>query len=143
MHCLLYQGKYNLLNREPEEEGILRQAQENGTGFIAFSPLAQGLLTNRYLNGIPADSRMAQGGSLKENVLTPALLGKLKALDKLAGQRGQTLAEMALAWVLKDEMVTSVIIGASSVEQLEDNLKAIGNTQFSEEELKAIEEILD
>ena len=86
---------------------------------------------------------MAQGGSLKENVLTPALLGKLKALDKLAGQRGQTLAEMALAWVLKDEMVTSVIIGASSVEQLEDNLKAIGNTQFSEEELTAIEEILD
>ena len=143
VHCLLYQGKYNLLNREPEEEGILRQAQENGTGFIAFSPLAQGLLTNRYLNGIPAASRMAQGGSLKKNVLTPALLGKLKALDKLAGQRGQTLAEMALAWVLKDEMVTSVIIGASSVEQLEDNLKAIGNTQFSEEELKAIEEILD
>lgn len=143
VHCLLYQGKYNLLNREPEEEGILRQAQENGTGFIAFSPLAQGLLTNRYLNGIPADSRMAQGGSLKENVLTPALLGKLKALDKLAGQRGQTLAEMALAWVLKDEMVTSVIIGASSVGQLEDNLKAIGNTHFSEEELKTIEEILD
>ena len=135
VHCLLYQGKYNLLNREPEEEGILRQAQKNGTGFIAFSPLAQGLLTNRYLDGIPADSRMAQNGSLKENALTPALLEKLKALDKLAEQRGQTLAEMALAWVLKDELVTSVIIGASSVKQLEDNLKAIGNTLFTEEEL--------
>ena len=142
VHCLLYQGKYNLLNREPEEEGILRQAQKNGTGFIAFSPLAQGLLTNRYLNGIPADSRMAQGGSLKENALTPALLEKLKALDQLAQQRGQTLAEMALAWVLKDELVTSVIIGASSVKQLEDNLKAIRNTQFSEEELKEMEGII-
>ena len=141
VHCLLYQGKYNLLNREPEEEGILRQAQKNGTGFIAFSPLAQGLLTNRYLDGIPADSRMARNGSLQESALTPALLEKLKALDKLAGQRGQTLAEMALAWVLKDELVTSVIIGASSVKQLEDNLKAIGNTQFTEEELKEIEGI--
>ena len=130
VHCLLYQGKYNLLNREPEEEGILRQAQKNGTGFIAFSPLAQGLLTNRYLDGIPADSRMARNSSLQESALTPALLEKLKALDKLAGQRGQTLAEMALAWVLKDELVTSVIIGASSVKQLEDNLKAIGNTQL-------------
>ncbi len=143
VHCLLYQGKYNLLNREPEEEGILRQAQKNGTGFIAFSPLAQGLLTNRYLNGIPADSRMAQNGSLKENALTPALLEKLKALDKLAEQRGQTLAEMALAWVLKDELVTSVIIGASSVKQLEDNLKAIGNTLFTEEELKEMERIIN
>lgn len=143
VHCLLYQGKYNLLNREPEEEGILRQAQKNGTGFIAFSPLAQGLLTNRYLDGIPADSRMAQNGSLKENALTPALLEKLKALDKLAEQRGQTLAEMALAWVLKDELVTSVIIGASSVKQLEDNLKAIGNTLFTEEELKEMERIIN
>ena len=143
VHCLLYQGKYNLLNREPEEEGILRQAQKNGTGFIAFSPLAQGLLTNRYLNGIPTDSRMAQGGSLQESALTPALLEKLKALDQLAKQRGQTLAEMALAWVLKDELVTSVIIGASSVKQLEDNLKAIGNTQFSEEELKEMERIIN
>ena len=138
VHCLLYQGKYNLLNREPEEEGILQQAQQNGTGFIAFSPLAQGLLTNRYLDGIPADSRMAQGGSLQAGALTPALLAKLRALNKLAAERGQTLAEMALAWVLKDELVTSVIIGASSVKQLEDNLKTIGNTQFTEEELKEI-----
>lgn len=139
VHCLLYQGRYNLLNREPETEGILKQAQKNGTGFIAFSPLAQGLLTDRYLNGIPADSRMAQGGSLKESALTPALLQKLKRLNELAQQRGQTLAEMALAWVLKDTSVTSFIIGASSVKQLEDNLKAIENTQFSEEELKEID----
>lgn len=139
VHCLLYQGKYNILNREPEEEDILRQAQKNGTGFIAFSPLAQGLLTDRYLNGIPDGSRMAQGGSLKESSLTLALLERLKVLNKLAEQRGQTLAEMALAWVLKNELVTSVIIGASSVKQLEDNLKAIGNTHFSEEELKKID----
>ncbi len=139
VHCLLYQGKYNILNREPEEEDILRQAQKNGTGFIAFSPLAQGLLTDRYLNGIPDGSRMAQGGSLKESSLTPALLERLKLLNKLAEQRGQTLAEMALAWVLKNELVTSVIIGASSVKQLEGNLKAIGNTHFSEEELKKID----
>ncbi len=139
VHCLLYQGKYNILNREPEEEDILRQAQKNGTGFIAFSPLAQGLLTDRYLNGIPDGSRMAQGGSLKESSLTPALLERLKVLNKLAEQRGQTLAEMALAWVLKNELVTSVIIGASSVKQLEANLKAIGNTHFSEEELKKID----
>ena len=125
VHCLLYQGKYNLFNREPEEEGILRQAKENGTGFIAFSPLAQGLLTNRYLNGIPEDSRMARGGFLKKEQLTEDVLSKIKALNKMAEERGQTLAEMALAWVLKDDLVTSVIIGASSVAQLEDNLKAI------------------
>mgnify|MGYP000948295946 CR=1 FL=1 len=94
VHCLLYQGKYNLFNREPEEEGILRQAKENGTGFIAFSPLAQGLLTNRYLNGIPEDSRMARGGFLKKEQLTEDVLSKIKALNKMAEERGQTLAEM-------------------------------------------------
>ncbi|MDE5709884.1 MAG: aldo/keto reductase, partial [Bacteroides sp.] len=113
VHCLLYQGKYNLFNREPEAEGILRQAQENGTGFIAFSPLAQGLLTDRYLDGIPADSRIARGGHLKKESLTDEVLRKIKALNELAATRGQTLAEMALAWLLKDELVTSVIIGAS------------------------------
>ena len=113
--------------------------QKNGTGFIAFSPLAQGLLTDRYINGIPADSRMAQGNTLKEDVLTPHLLQKLKRLNELAQQRGQTLAEMSLAWLLKDEQVTSVIVGASSVGQLADNLKAIENTHFSDEELKAID----
>ena len=136
VHCLLYQGRYNMFNREPEEEGILQQAKENGTGFIAFSPLAQGLLTNRYLKGIPEDSRIAKGGFLKKEALTEEVLNKIKALNELATLRGQTLAEMALAWVLKDEMVTSVIIGASSVAQLDDNLKAIKNTTFTAEEIE-------
>lgn len=143
VHCLLYQGRYNMFNREPEEEGILQQARENGTGFIAFSPLAQGLLTNRYLNGIPEDSRIAKGGFLKKEALTKEVLNRIKALNEVAAQRGQTLAEMALAWVLKDEMVTSVIIGASSVTQLADNLKAIENTKFTAEELETIQRILD
>jgi len=143
VHCLLYQGRYNMFNREPEEEGILQQARENGTGFIAFSPLAQGLLTNRYLNGIPEDSRIAKGGFLKKEALTKEVLNRIKALNEVATQRGQTLAEMALAWVLKDEMVTSVIIGASSVAQLADNLKAIENTKFTAEELETIQRILD
>ena len=143
VHCLLYQGRYNMFNREPEEEGILQQARENGTGFIAFSPLAQGLLTNRYLNGIPEDSRIAKGGFLKKEALTKEVLNRIKALNEVAAQRGQTLAEMALAWVLKDEMVTSVIIGASSVAQLADNLKAIENTKFTAEELETIQRILD
>ena len=132
-----------MFNREPEEEGILQQARENGTGFIAFSPLAQGLLTNRYLNGIPEDSRIAKGGFLKKEALTKEVLNRIKALNEVAAQRGQTLAEMALAWVLKDEMVTSVIIGASSVTQLADNLKAIENTKFTAEELETIQRILD
>ena len=125
VHCLLYQGRYNLFDRAPEEEGILGQARAYGVGFIAFSPLAQGLLTSRYLQGVPEDSRMAQGRFLKREVLTEAVLEKIKALDRVAAERGQTLAEMSLAWVLKDELVTSVIIGASSVAQLEDNLKAL------------------
>lgn len=143
VHCLLYQGRYNLFNREPEEEGILQQAKENGTGFIAFSPLAQGLLTNRYLNGIPEGSRIAQGGFLKKESLTDDVLRKIKSLNDLAARRGQTLAEMALAWLLKDEMVTSVIVGASSVKQLADNLKAMENTTFAAEELERISRILE
>lgn len=142
VHCLLYQGRYNLLNREPEEEGILQQAKENGTGFIAFSPLAQGLLTNRYLNGIPEGSRIAQGGFLKKEQLTEEMLKKITALNEIAAQRGQTLAEMALAWVLKDDLVTSVIVGASSVDQLADNLKAMENCNFTSEELHKIEKSL-
>lgn len=142
VHCLLYQGKYNLFNRELEEENILQQARDNGTGFVAFSPLAQGLLTNRYLNGIPEGSRMIRNTSLKKEVLTEDTLKKITALNELAAQRGQTLAEMSLAWLLKDELVTSVIIGASSVGQLEDNLKAIENTTFTPAELERIKEII-
>lgn len=140
--CLLYQGRYNMLNREPEVEGILQQAKESGSGFIAFSPLAQGLLTDRYLNGIPEDSRIARGGFLKKEALTDERMQKIMALNKIAQNRGQSLAEMALAWLLKDDLVTSVIVGASSVAQLDKNLKAVNNLAFDAEELKLIEEIL-
>ncbi len=139
--CLLYQGKYNLLHREPEEEGILQQAVDSGVGFIAFSPLAQGLLSNRYVNGIPTDSRMAQGRFLKPDVLTYEMLRKIHQLQEVASRRGQTLSEMALAWLLSDRRVTSVIIGASSVDQLKENLKAMKNTDFSEQELIEMDSI--
>lgn len=141
--CLIYQGKYNILNREPEKEGILADAKRHGAGFISFSPLAQGLLTDRYLNGIPGDSRVARGGYLKKESLTPDMLDRIDRLNRIAAMRGQTLAEMALAWILKDDMVTSVLVGASSVGQLADNIKAIENTVFSEEELKAIDAIVE
>lgn len=140
--CLLYQGRYSMLVREPESQGILNAVKENGSGFVAFSPLAQGLLTNRYLNGIPDDSRIARGGFLKKEALTPEVLGKIQALNERAAMRGQSLAEMALAWLLKNETVTSVIVGASSVEQLGDSLKTLNPLSFEEEELRAIEKIL-
>lgn len=139
--CLIYQGRYHIFDRAPETEGILKQAKENGTGFIGFSPLAQGLLTDRYLNGIPQDSRIAHGGHLKKEALTETTLRRISALNEVAKRRGQTLAEMALAWILKDDMVTSVIVGVSSTAQLEKNLKAISNTTFSSEELQEIENI--
>ena len=142
VRCLLYQGRYNIFNREPEQEQILQQAKENGSGFIAFSPLAQGLLTNRYLQGIPDDSRIARGGFLKKEQLTNDVLQKIEQLNKMALERGQTLAEMALAWVLKDDLVTSVIIGASSVQQMKDNLKGLENCQFTAEELRLINRII-
>lgn len=140
--CLLYQGRYSMLVREPESQGILNAVKENGSGFVAFSPLAQGLLTNRYLNGIPDDSRIARGGFLKKEALTPEVLNKIQALNERAAMRGQSLAEMALAWLLKNETVTSVIVGASSVEQLRDSLKTLNHLSFEEEELHAIEKIL-
>ena len=141
--CLIYQGRYNILNREPEQEGILAQAKERGVGFICFSPLAQGLLTGRYLNGIPAGSRMSQEKFLKSSVLTPEMHDKLVALNAVASRRGQTLAEMALAWCLKDDLVTSVIVGTSSVNQLAENFKALDNTSFSAEELSEIDSIVN
>lgn len=137
--CLLYQGRYSMLVREPESQGILNAVKENGSGFVAFSPLAQGLLTNRYLNGIPDNSRIARGGFLKKEALTPEVLSKIQALNERAAMRGQSLAEMALAWLLKNETVTSVIVGASSVEQLGDSLKTLNHLSFEEEELHAIE----
>jgi L-glyceraldehyde 3-phosphate reductase len=141
--CLLYQGRYNLFNREPESEGILQQARENGTGYIAFSPLAQGLLTGRYLDGTVAKgSRMDRNQFLRKEHLTADVLTKIRKLNEIAGKRGQSLAEMALAWLLKDDLVTSVIIGASSVEQLEENMKAVRNTEFSGQEIEAIDGVL-
>ena len=140
--CLLYQGRYNLLSREPEEKGMLQQSKENGSGFVAFSPLAQGLLTDRYLNGIPDDSRIARGGFLKKEALTDPLLAKIRALNEMAVLRGQSLAEMSLSWLLHHEHVTSVIVGASSVNQLATNLKAVHSAGFEEDELKQIEDIL-
>ena len=140
--CLLYQGKYNILNREPETQGILAKAKEKGSGFISFSPLAQGLLTDRYLDGIPSDSRAARNASLDKAVLTPEFVQKLRKLNELAQSRGQSLAQMALAWNLKDDYVSSVIIGASSTAQIDDNLNAIRNTVFTKEELDKINEII-
>ena len=137
--CLIFQGCYNLFNRQLEQEGILKQAKENGSGFISFSPLAQGLLTDRYLNGIPEDSRIAHGGHLKKESLTETTLQRIQALNTIAQKRGQSLAEMALAWILKDDYVTSVIVGASSTTQLEKNLKALESPTFTQEELEEIE----
>ena len=139
--CLLHQLKYNMLHRVPEDEGLLGQAAAEGSGFIAFSPLAQGLLTDRYLKGIPEGSRAAKDFSLKKDSITTDLLDRLGKLDRMAAERGQSLAQMALAWVLKDSKVTSVIVGASSIGQMDDSMKAIENTSFSEEELAIINEL--
>ena len=127
---LIYQGKLNMLDREPQEEGILDFCAEEGIGFISFSPLAQGLLTDRYLNGIPQDSRMSKGKFLTEDMLTPELLAKLRRYNEIAQGRGETLAEMALAWILKQKGVTSVLVGASSTAQLEKNLRCVNATPF-------------
>ena len=122
---LIFQDKLNMLNREPQEQGILDYCANNGIGFISFSPLAQGLLTDRYLNGIPTDSRMSKGKFLKKDMLTPELLDQLKAWNEEAQQKGQTLAERALRWILEQRGVTSVLVGASSKEQLAKNLKCV------------------
>jgi L-glyceraldehyde 3-phosphate reductase len=128
--CLIYQGRLNMLDRAPQEEGILDLCQQDGVGFISFSPLAQGLLTDRYLNGIPDDSRMKKGKFLKESMLTNELLDRLRQYNAEAQQRGETLAEMALAWILAQKGVTSVLVGASSTAQLEKNLRCIGAKPF-------------
>lgn len=122
---LIYQGKLNMLNREPQQEGIIDYCAEHGIGFISFSPLAQGLLTDRYLHGIPEGSRMSKEKFLRHDMLTPELLEHLQQLNKQAEERGETLAEMALSWILQQNGVTSVLVGASSVEQLEKNLKCV------------------
>lgn len=139
---IINQNRYSVFDRTIENNGLKETAARLNKGIIAFSPLAQGLLTNRYLNGIPADSRIATDGRyLNESAITPEKLEKIKALSKIAERRGQTLAEMALAWVLKDGVVTSVLIGASKPSQILDNIKAIQNTSFSAEELEEIDEL--
>ena len=122
---LIFQDKLNMLNREPQQAGILDYCHEHGIGFIAFSPLAQGLLTDRYLNGIPQDSRMAKEHFLKSEMLTPELLQQLRQWNEQAQKRGESLAEMALAWILEQKGVTSVLVGASSTQQLARNIKCI------------------
>ncbi|MDE6286206.1 MAG: aldo/keto reductase [Muribaculaceae bacterium] len=142
VRCLIYQDKYSLLWRKPEQEH-LDFIREQGTGFITFSPLAQGLLTDRYLHGIPADSRAARStGFLRREEVTPELVEKLRKLNDIAAARGESLAQMALAWLLHKPEVTSVLIGASSPEQLENNLKAVDSTDFTPDELAEIERIL-
>lgn len=140
--CLIYQGRINMFDRSCLDSGILNDCHNQGKGFIAFSPLAQGLLTDRYLNGIPADSRMAIGHFLKSDMLTYKKRAQIIQLNQLATERGQKLAEMALAWILQLKGVTSVLIGASSPEQLDMNLQCINSTPFSSEELNRIEQIL-
>ncbi|WP_392559523.1 L-glyceraldehyde 3-phosphate reductase [Orbus mooreae] len=137
---LIHQPSYNMLNRWVEPE-LLNTLQEQGTGCIAFTPLAQGLLTNKYLKGVPTDSRLAkeQGGSFKAEMLSEKNLASINLLNDLAQKRGQTLAQMALSWLLKDTRVTSVLIGASRPEQLEENCQAVNNTTFTQEELNYID----
>lgn len=140
---VIHQPSYSMFNRWIEEGGLKEYANEKGIGLIAFSPLAQGMLTNRYLDGIPADSRAGRHKSpfLTESSITEDKLLKIRALNEIALQRGQTLAQMSLAWVLRKELVTSVLIGASKKEQVIENVKILENLNFSEEELAAIDKI--
>ncbi|MCF6174544.1 MAG: L-glyceraldehyde 3-phosphate reductase [Victivallaceae bacterium] len=143
IRCLIHQPSYSIMNRWVEA-GLLDLLEEKGVGAIAFCPLAQGLLTSRYLNGIPADSRAAKPGIfLKREGITEELVGKVKRLNTLAEQRGQTLAQMALSWILKDNRITSVLIGASRVSQLEENVKALDNCIFTQSELNAIDAAIE
>lgn len=139
--CLIFQDRLNLIDRRVMTDGTLDCVKENGSGFIAFSPLAQGILTNRYLHGIPSDSRAMQQRFLKTSQINDDLVVKVSSLNDIALRRGQTLAQMALSWVLAHQGVTSVIVGCSSVSQLADSLKAVEAKSFSDEELEAIESI--
>jgi L-glyceraldehyde 3-phosphate reductase len=140
--CIIYQGRYNMFERGLEKE-IFPLNEEQGVGFISFSPLAQGILTNKYLNGIPQNSRVTKGvGFLTKEQITPDVITKVNRLNNMALERSQSLAEMALAWVLSNKNTTSVIVGTSSERQLNDNLKSLENLSFSEEELSMIDNII-
>ena len=144
LHCpfVINQNRYSIFDRRSEENGLLDTAKREKKGVIVFSPLAQGLLTNRYINGIPSDSRIRTSGIfLKETNLTEEKLEKIRALNELANERGETLAQMALAWVLRREDVTSVLVGASKPSQILDNLGSMNSAPFTREELAAIDEI--
>ena len=144
LHCpfVINQNRYSIFDRSIEQNGLKDTAQRLNKGIICFSPLAQGMLTDRYLNGIPQDSRIRTDGRfLQENALTDERLAQIRSLNEIAQQRGQTLAEMALAWILRDGVVTSVLIGASKPSQILDNIGALKNTSFSAEELAKIESI--
>ncbi|MDE7199079.1 MAG: aldo/keto reductase, partial [Lachnospiraceae bacterium] len=144
LHCplIVNQRSYSIFNRAIEEDGVKKCCKEQGLGIIAFSPLAQGLLTDKYLHGIPEDSRIARDGRfLKEDALTPQRLKQIERLNGMAAERGQTLAQMALSWILKDDEVCSVLIGASRPEQIQENISIVENTAFTEEELQRIEDI--
>jgi len=141
--CLIHQPAYNMLRREVETNNLLPMQESEGVGCIVFSPLAQGLLTDRYLNGIPDDSRVAKPhGFLQKESLTPELLGRIRSLNDIAVARGQKLAQMALTWILRHSQVTSVLIGASKVSQIEDAVAAATASPLSAEELSAIEKVL-
>ena len=140
---IINQNSYNIFNRTIENNGLKAKSAELGKGIISFSPLAQGMLTNRYLNGIPSDSRIITDGRfLKEENISEEKLKQINALNNMAKERGESLAQMALNWVLKDDVVTSVLVGASKVEQIMDNLKVINSVPFSNEELIKIDEIV-
>lgn len=139
--CLIHQPSYNMLNRWVETDGLLDTLDDEGIGSIAFTPLAQGILTGKYLNGIPEGSRASQGKSLKESMLNDSALASVKALNEMAEARGQTLAQMALAWVLRGGRVTTALIGASKPSQIVDCAGAVSNLEFSSEELVKIDEI--
>ena len=139
--CLLFQDRLNLIDRRIEKDGTLDNVKENGCGFIGFTPLAQGILTNRYLNGIPADSRAVQQRFLKTSQISDSLVANIRELNVIAQKRGQSLAQMALSWVLAHQGVTSVIVGCSSTTQLADSLRAVNSKSFSAEELTLIEGI--
>ena len=141
--CLLFQDRYNLLDRRVASDSVLDSASEAGCGFIAFSPLAQGILTDRYLNGIPEGSRASEGKFLKAEQLTSELIDRIRTLDAIAHSRSQSLAEMALSWVLSDKRVTSVIVGCSSTAQLADSIKAVDKTSFTPAELTLIDKALE
>lgn len=141
--CLIFQDRYSMFSRTPEER-IFPLVEKNGAGFIGFSPLAQGVLTDKYLNGIPLESRAAdKSGYLKKEQVTVELIDKVRQLSGIASQRNQSMAEMAIAWALRKSVVTSIIVGSRNLNQLQDSLGAVNNLNFTDDELSLIDEILD